>query len=249
MTAASVLDLSVIIPVKNEEESVAILAREVASVLSSSPWQWECLFVDDGSSDGTLSRLKELHDGENRIRFISLNHNHGQTAAMLAGFREAQGQILATMDGDGQNDPRDLPVMVKKILEGQADLVNGRRAHRHDSALRKISSRIGNGFRNRITGETISDVGCSIRVFRRECVANFPPFEGLHRFFPTLVTMQGFTLAEVPVNHRPRQRGTSKYGIRNRLWKGMRDTLAVRWMKARMIDYRIADHWNEKERP
>lgn len=249
MTAACVLDLSVIVPVKNEEESVTILAQEVKEVLSAYPWQWECLFVDDGSSDGTLSRIKALHGEEPRIRFISFDHNHGQTAAMLAGFREAQGRILATLDGDGQNDPRDLPVMVKKIMTGQADLVNGRRARRHDSFIRKISSRIGNGFRNRITRDTVADVGCSIRVFRRECVANFPPFEGLHRFFPTLVSMQGFTRVEVPVNHRPRQSGLSKYGIRNRLWKGMRDTLAVRWMKSRMIDYSIADHWSEKGRP
>lgn len=244
MMGEAVLDVSVVVPVKNEEENVAILADEVIAAFSSKPWQWECLFVDDGSSDETLARLKQLHEKDLRIRYLSLDRNHGQTAAMLAGFREAYGRVLATLDGDGQNDPSDLPAMVAKVLAGEADLVNGRRARRQDSMVRKISSRVGNGFRNRLTGETISDVGCSIRAFRRECVAHFPAFEGLHRFFPTLITMQGYSLVELPVNHRPRHLGVSKYGIHNRLWKGLRDTFAVRWMKTRIIDYRIAEHWN-----
>ena len=229
--------VSIIIPVKNEEETVEPLAQEIRVSMEPTPWSWECIWIDDGSTDGTLAALNSLHGRDPRHGYLSFDRNHGQTSAMLAGFRVANGSLLATMDGDGQNDPGDLPRLIQRILSGEADMVNGIRLKRRDNWIRKISSRIGNGFRNWLTREQVSDVGCSLRVFRRECVRTIPPFEGMHRFLPTLVRMEGWRLAETPVNHRPRQRGTPKYGVWNRLWRGLLDAFAVRWMQWRWIRY------------
>lgn len=229
--------VSIIIPVKNEEENVESLAREIQASMESTPWTWECIWIDDGSTDGTLAALKSLRARDSRHGYLSFDRNHGQTSAMLAGFRAARGCLFATLDGDGQNDPRDLPGLIRRVLAGEADMVNGVRVKRRDNWIRKISSRIGNGFRNWLTREQVSDVGCSMRVFCRECVRYLPSFEGMHRFLPTLVRMDGWRLAETPVNHRPRQRGTPKYGVWNRLWRGLLDALAVRWMQWRWIRY------------
>jgi len=233
--------VSIIIPVKDEGDNILSLADEIAVALETYAWDWECVWVDDGSQDDTLSQLRSLHTREPRHTYVSFDRNHGQTAALLAGFRTARGQLLATLDGDGQNNPADLPAMIERILADQADMVHGVRVQRQDNWLRKLSSRIGNGFRNWLTREQVTDVGCSIRAFRRECVATFPPFEGLHRFFPTLVRMQGWRTVEVPVRHRPRLKGTTKYGIGNRLWKGLLDAFAVRWMQWRQMQYRITE--------
>ncbi|MEW6439788.1 MAG: glycosyltransferase family 2 protein [bacterium] len=233
--------VSIVVPVKDEEENLAPLAEEIRRSMESTPWSWECVWVDDGSMDGTLAQLRSLHRIDARHRYVSFDRNHGQTSAMIAGFREARGSILATLDGDGQNDPGDLPALIRRVQEGGADVVNGVRVKRQDNWVRKISSRIGNGFRNWLTGEQVSDVGCSLRVFRRECVAHVPAFEGMHRFLPTLLRMDGWTLQEIPVNHRPRQRGRPKYGVWNRLWRGLLDALAVRWMQWRWIRYRYKE--------
>jgi len=233
--------VSIIIPLKDESETILGLAEEISSALATHGWSWECVWVDDGSQDDTLPQLRSLHTRDPRHAYVSFERNHGQTAAMLAGWHTARGQILATMDGDGQNNPADLPAMIERILTNQADMVNGVRVLRHDNWLRKLSSRIGNGFRNWLTRDQVTDVGCSIRAFRRECVAMFPPFEGLHRFLPTVVRMQGWKIIEVPVRHRPRLKGTTKYGIHNRLWKGLLDAFAVRWMQWRQIRYIITE--------
>ena len=233
--------VSVIVPVKDERENISFLAEEIRASLEPTGWRWEAIWVDDGSRDDTLSILKGLHHKDPRHRYLSFDRNHGQTAAMLAGFQAAAGAVLATLDGDGQNDPSSLPAMIKRILAGEADMVNGVRVKRQDSWIRKISSRIGNGFRNWLTREDITDVGCSLRAFRRECVSRFPPFEGLHRFFPSMVRMHGWRILEVEVAHRPRLRGKAKYGICNRLWKGLLDAFAVRWMQWRQVRYRIVE--------
>ena len=233
--------VSLIIPVKDESETILSLAEEISSALAPHGWGWECVWIDDGSQDATLPQLRSLHTRDPRHAYVSFERNHGQTAAMLAGWRTARGQILATMDGDGQNNPADLPAMIERILANQADMVNGVRVLRHDDWKRKLSSRIGNGFRNWLTCDQVTDVGCSIRAFRRECVARFPPFEGLHRFLPTVVRMQDWKIIEVPVRPRPRLNGTTKYGIHNRLWKGLLDAFAVRWMQWRQIRYIITE--------
>lgn len=231
------IELSIIIPVKNEEESIARLAEEVDAAMASVSYAWECIWIDDGSTDTTLPELKKIHDQdqESRHQYISLSKNFGQSAALCLGFRAASGRLLATLDGDGQNDPSDLPALVQRLVEENADMITGIRQKRRDSVIRKISSKIGNGFRNMLTGESITDVGCSIRVFKKSCAERLPSFNGMHRFLPTLIRIGGCTkIVEMPVNHRPREYGQTKYGINNRLWVGIIDTLAVRWMKARM---------------
>lgn len=233
--------LTIVVPVKDEEENVRLLAREISAAMDATPWTWECLWIDDGSTDRTLEHLRDLHCLDPRHKYLSFDRNHGQTTAMLAGFRAASGSLIATLDGDGQNDPADLPGLIRRLLDGESDMVNGLRVKRRDNWVRKISSRIANGFRNWLTREKVSDVGCSLRVFRKECVRHLPPFEGMHRFLPTLVGMQGWRLMEVPVNHRPRERGTPKYGVWNRLWRGLLDALAVRWMQWRWVRYQIKE--------
>ncbi|MDY0039775.1 MAG: glycosyltransferase family 2 protein [Desulforhabdus sp.] len=246
MTEKNQLTLSVVIPIKDEAENIELLAEQLTFVLDRQAWTWECIWVDDGSTDGSLDIIERLARQDSRHRFISFEQNAGQSAAFWAGFKECRGTFIATVDGDGQNDPADIPALLAEIQAGKADMVNGYRARRKDTLVRKMASRIANDFRNRVTGNTVSDVGCSTRVFRRECVEQLPNFRGMHRFLPTLVAMQGFTLAEVPVNHRPRMRGKTKYSINNRLWVGLMDTLGVLWLQKRSFRYRVVKSSAEK---
>jgi len=233
------VDISVVIPVRNEAENILPLARELESVMDKEFAQWECIWVDDGSNDGTLDLLRELERANQRHRFISFERNAGQSAAFCAGFGAARAPIIATIDGDGQNDPADIPALFRTVESGAADMANGYRAHRQDDLKRKISSILGNGFRTFLTGKTVRDAGCSTRVFRRECVQSMPRFTGMHRFIPTLAAMQGFRLTEAPVNHRPRLKGKSKYTIGNRLWVSLADMFGVFWLKKRVLHYKI----------
>lgn len=233
------LDVSVIIPVYNEEETVPRYAGAIRPVLDALGKSYELLLVDDGSTDGTAAAMKALQSAWPQVRVVRFRRNAGQTAAFDAGFRAARGAVFVTLDGDLQNDPADIP----KVLAGlsEADCVNGWRLKRQDSWLRRISSRVANGLRNRLTHESIRDVGCSLRAFRRECVARIKLYNGLHRFLPTLIRMEGFRIAEVPVNHFPRTAGRSKYGVWNRAFRALRDLFAVRWMMARQLRYEIED--------
>lgn len=233
------LMLSVVIPIKDEAENIELVAEQLNTALSSQLWSWECVWIDDGSTDGSLAILQRLTEKDSRHRYLSFDTNTGQSAAFLAGFKKAKGSLIATMDGDGQNDPADIPRLVAEMQSGEMDMINGYRARRKDNIVRKISSRIANAFRNRMTGKTVSDVGCSTRVFKRECVECLPHFKGLHRFLPTLVAMQGFSLGEIPVNHRPRVKGKTKYSINNRLWVGLLDTFGVLWLQKRRFEYHI----------
>jgi glycosyltransferase involved in cell wall biosynthesis len=229
-------EVSIVIPVKDEDKNIDALAKEIDTALAPADFSWECLWIDDGSADDTANILRKLHDKNPRHRFVLLARNFGQSAALSVGFQNARGDIIATLDGDGQNDPNDIPRLIKLLREHRADMVNGVRRNRHDSYVRRISSRIANGFRNWVTGDNITDVGCSLRVFRSKCVKRIPVFKGMHRFFPTLVRIQGFShIIESPVNHRPRMRGETKYGIQNRLWVGLADLGAVKWMQNRLV--------------
>jgi dolichol-phosphate mannosyltransferase len=234
-------DVSVIVPVLNEAGSIPQLAREIGAALGGGPWAWECVWVDDGSSDGTLEALRALNRGDARHRFASHERNYGQSAALATGFRASRGRILATLDGDLQNDPADLPRLVSALESGDFQMVNGVRANRQDSWLRKISSKVANGFRNRVSGATATDVGCSVRAFYRECADGVPVFRGMHRFLPTLVAMRGFRVTEIDVNHRPRTHGATSYGVHNRLWVGIADTFGVRWLVSRSVSPRVAE--------
>ncbi|MFZ0927365.1 MAG: glycosyltransferase family 2 protein [Syntrophobacteraceae bacterium] len=233
------IDISIVIPVRNEEENIPPLAKELKSIMEREFAEWECIWVDDGSSDASLALLRELARADRRHRYISFERNAGQSAAFWAGFSEARAAIIATIDGDGQNDPADIPMLFRTVESGAADMANGYRARRQDSLKRKISSILGNGFRTWLTGKTVRDAGCSTRVFRRECVQSIPRFAGMHRFLPTLAALQGFKLTEAPVNHRPRLKGRSKYSIGNRLWVTMLDLFGIFWLKKRAIHYRI----------
>jgi dolichol-phosphate mannosyltransferase len=230
------LDLSIIVPVNNEEQNIGGLAEEIGTVMRATSWSWECFWIDDGSTDNTLAELRQLNQRDNCHQFLVLPVNYGQSAALSVGFRRARGKIFVTLDGDGQNDPGDIPMMMKRLFEDDADMVIGWRQKRRDSLVKRISSRIANGFRNWVTSEQVRDVGCSLRVFRHQCADNIPVFKGMHRFFPTLARLGGCSkIVEMPVRHRPRQYGLTKYGISDRLWVGLMDTLAVRWMKTRMV--------------
>lgn len=225
------LELSVIVPVKNEMESIPDLACEIETAMGTMDSTWECLWVDDGSTDRTLAVLENLHKRDSHHHYISLSQNFGQSAAFATGFIHSRGKLLITMDGDGQNDPADIPHLTGKLHETGCDMVQGWRKTREDSLVRKISSRIGNGYRNKLTRDSIRDVGCSLRVMKRQCVENLIAFKGMHRFLPTLVRINGFeNIIEMPVNHRPRLKGQTKYGIGNRMFVGIKDTFAVRWM-------------------
>ncbi len=226
-------ELSVIVPVRNEEESIGELAREIERALDGAGIAWECLWINDGSDDGTAAVIDGLGSCHRRIDH---RRSFGQSAALASGFRTARAGLLATLDGDGQNDPADLPGMLRRLESEGLDMVNGWRETRRDHWLRLLSSRIANGYRNLLTGEKIRDVGCAIRVFRREAALRVPVFKGMHRFFPTLFRIAGYDrIVEMPVQHRPRTKGTTKYGIHNRLWVGIVDTLAVIWMRYRLV--------------
>lgn len=233
--------VSVIVPVKDEAENIPTLAGELDSVLSSVSWNYEILWIDDGSTDGGSTILDELCSKNPHHRAIHFTQNVGQSAAMWLGFQKSRGAILVTLDGDGQNDPHDIPTLVEKVLSGETDMANGYREKRRDSIRRIAASRIANAFRNWLTGKTVRDVGCSLRAIRRECVEYLPLFNGMHRFIPTLVTMQGYHINEWPVNHRPRQRGKTKYTIHNRLWVGLLDCFGVFWLRKRNVHKKLRD--------
>ena len=227
--------LSVVIPSYNEEENVIPLAEEVIATLRDLPGGYELILVDDASTDTTASVIRQLEAQYPTVRGVFHRVNAGQSAAVASGFQAARGEWVGTLDGDGQNDPADLPGMLALAEKQGVDCVTGVRAKRQDTWLRKFSSRVANGYRNWITGDKVSDSGCGVRVAKRSALREVPVFNGLHRFLPTLLRGQGFTVIETPVNHRERMRGVSKYGVHNRLWRGIRDCFGVRWYLARAV--------------
>jgi glycosyltransferase involved in cell wall biosynthesis len=197
------------------------------------------IFIDDGSRDDSLDILQELAARDARVRVVELARNFGQHSALLAGFRICRGDIVVTLDADLQNDPADIPRLVRE-LEGW-DAVVGVRAVRCDSLVRRVSSRIANYVRNRLSDETITDTGCSLKAYRKEALDRLKLYRGMHRFLPTLLKMEGYRVRELPVGHRARAHGDSKYGIGNRLVPSFVDLLAVRWMKKRALRYEVKD--------
>jgi glycosyltransferase involved in cell wall biosynthesis len=232
-------DLSVVFPVYNEEENVPILLEEIAAALDGKGWTYEIVAVDDGSQDRSLAVLQSSKAKYPNLRVVSFEKNAGQTAALDAAWRAARGTLVVSLDADLQNDPADIPPMMEKLEQTGADMVIGVRVNRHDTWSRKMQSKIGNGVRNWITRDHITDTGCSLKLVRREAVERVKLFTGMHRFLPTLVRMQGYEVVEMPVNHRPRQFGTSKYGAMNRAFRGLADCFAVRWMGKRMLTYKV----------
>jgi len=235
--------LSICVPVYNEEENLPLLHAAVAKVLDESHVDGELILVDDGSRDGSWKAIQALTAKDARVRGLKFAANCGETAASDAGLRAARGKYVMTMDADLQNDPADIPKFLAKLAEGW-DCVCGTRVSTRsqgDDFIRVASSRIANWVRNKLSDEQISDAGCTYRAFKRQCVDKLKLYRGLHRFIPTLLKMEGFTVAEIAVTNNPRLHGESKYGVWNRLFKSFRDLLAIRWMKSRLLGYKIAE--------
>jgi dolichol-phosphate mannosyltransferase len=226
--------LSIVIPVYNEAENIAPLMEKLASALEDWGDPAEIIFVDDGSTDHTLQRLREVQARDVRVRIGHFRQNLGQSAAMAAGFRLARGRAVVTLDGDLQNDPAEIGRLVGLLKDW--DVVCGVRVERRDNLVKRLSSRMANRFRNWATGDDIIDTGCTLKAFRRECLARLELYNGMHRFLPTLLKMQGYRVTQVPVSHHPRLRGKTKYGTFGRLLKTLPDVWAVRWMKKNHID-------------
>jgi len=236
-----VVELSVVIPVYNEEDNLEPLWAELAPALEPLGLLFEVIFVDDGSRDRSAEIIRGFREADARVRLVRLKTNAGETAANDAGLKAARGRWVVTMDADLQNDPRDIPRLLSHLDEW--DAVTGWRVNRGagDAFGRRISSRIANRVRNALSAETIQDSGCTFRAFRRECLRGLVLYRGFHRFIPTLLKMRGYRVLEVPVNHRPRRFGRSKYGIMNRAFVAFADLLVVRWMKNRLLRYEIAE--------
>jgi len=225
--------ISFVIPVYNEEENVPILFAEIRAVADTLACDYEVIFVDDCSTDKSLAGIRVLAATYPAVRCVSFPNNRGQSAALGAGFRAASGEIIITMDADLQNDPADIPQLLAHF--GPYDMVNGWRRERRDTLSKKVSSRIGNFIRNRLTNETIHDTGCSLKVMRAALLKNIKMYRGLHRFLPTLMRLEGARVIELPVNHRHRQFGVSKYTNLRRGIEGFQDLLAVRWLIKRHV--------------
>jgi dolichol-phosphate mannosyltransferase len=224
--------VSVVVPVFNEEENIAILQSELRSALTG--LDHEIIFVDDGSGDGTAAKIEKAP----QVRILRFEKNMGQSAAMHAGANAARGAIVVLIDGDLQNDPADIPKLIAE-LSGGADLVCGYREKRKDTLVKRITSRVANFVRSRYTKDGVRDTGCTLKAMRRECVAALVPFKGMHRFIPALVKNAGYKLVEVPVHHRPRRFGQSKYGLGNRAVRATVDMFGVRWLLSRQINYKV----------
>jgi glycosyltransferase involved in cell wall biosynthesis len=209
-------DLSIVVPVYNEEENLPLLWPEIREVLAQTDLVYEVIFVDDGSVDRSAEIVRAFSEEDPRVHLVRLKANAGETAATDAGLKSVRGRYVVVMDADLQNDPHDIPAMLSHL--DTWDAVTGWRVNRAagDSVVRRISSRIANRVRNALSDETIQDSGCTFRAFRRECLRDLVLYKGFHRFIPTLLKMRGFRVLEVPVNHRPRRFGQSKYGIGNR---------------------------------
>lgn len=225
--------VSVIVPVYNEEENVGILQQELTSALTG--LDYEIVFVDDGSRDGTVARIQP----EERVRVLRFEKNAGQSAAIYAGLQQARGEVAVLIDGDLQNDPADIPKLLAQIDRG-ADLVCGYRAQRKDTLVKRLTSLVANSVRSRFTRDYVRDTGCTLKAMRRECIGALIPFKGMHRFIPALIRGAGYSLVEVPVNHRPRRFGQSKYGLGNRAVRATVDMFGVRWLLSRRLEYNFS---------
>ncbi|CAN5734842.1 glycosyltransferase family 2 protein [soil metagenome] len=226
--------VSVVVPLYNEEENVPLLQVELTTALEG--LDYEIIFVDDGSTDQTVARIAP----DPRVRVLQFAQNAGQSAAMYAGLQAAKGATAVLIDGDLQNDPADIPKLLREVENG-ADLVCGYRAVRKDTMVKRLTSRIANAVRSRFTKDGVRDTGCTLKAMRRECVQALVPFKGMHRFIPALIKGAGYQLVEVPVNHSPRKFGESKYGLGNRAVRATIDMFGVRWLLSRQLSYNVKE--------
>jgi dolichol-phosphate mannosyltransferase len=226
--------VSVVVPVFNEEENMSILQSELRGALQG--LDHELVFVDDGSTDRSAEKIETAHN----VRIVRFEKNTGQSAALYAGIQAARGQTIVMIDSDLQNDPADIPRLLQEISRG-ADLVCGYRAKRKDTLTKRLTSRIANFVRSRFTKDYVRDTGCTLKAMRRECADALVPFKGMHRFIPALIRGAGYRLVEIPVNHRPRRFGQTKYGFGSRALRATMDMFGVRWLLSRRLNYKVRD--------
>lgn len=228
---------SVVIPLKNEANNIVPLIDELEPVMENLGETWELICVNDGSTDETAEILKKLAKKKSYLCLLSFTQNYGQSSAFDAGFKKSRGKFIITLDGDGQNDPKDIPHLISLIEN--CDLVCGIRLKRKDSFIKRITSKVANFVRQMLISDGIQDTGCSLKVYRKTALDQIKLFNGLHRFLPALFKMEGFRILQAPVNHRPRLRGKSNYNFFNRSFNTLGDLLAVCWMKSRCLHYKI----------
>lgn len=236
----SMPQVTLIIPVYNEQENLPYLMDQISNALLAQPRSWKVLFIDDGSSDDGLAILKSMAEKNTAINYIAFENNCGQSAALAAGFAYANSEILVTIDSDLQNDPTDIPAMLDLYDQGY-DMVIGWRIKRNDKLIKRLASRFANALRNFISNEAIHDTGCSLKVLRASMAKKLPMFTGMHRFLPTLMKLQGASVLEVPVKHHLRAHGQSKYAVWDRAFPALYDLFAVRWMQKRTFRYTIRE--------
>lgn len=229
---------SVVVPIKDEEENIVPLYQEIDTVMNLIGEPWELIFIDDGSTDKSREAIEQLQIKNPKIRLLIFDRNYGQSSAFEAGFKAAQGEFIITLDGDRQNDPADIPNLIT-ALNG-ADLVCGKRIGRKDPWSKRITSRVANYVRGMLCDDGVSDTGCSLKLYRKKCIDKIKMYNGLHRFLPALFRIEGFRVVEVPVKHRHRTRGKTKYSFLNR-YAAVMDMFAVRWMRTRHLHYRIQE--------
>ena len=236
--------LSVVIPVCDEQDNVRPLGLEIAGVLASLRTPYEIIYVDDGSTDATAANVRDLHAEVGQVRLVRHRTRCGQSAAIHTGVRAARAEWILTLDGDGQNDPADIPAFLAALQSDRSRalrMIVGNRISRQDTWLRRISSRIANSIRARLLKDGTPDTGCGIKLFHRDTFLQVPSFRHMHRFLPALFQREGAKVVSIPVHHRRRTRGTSKYGVHNRLWVSIVDLFAVRWLIRRNQRPQIMD--------
>jgi len=237
------IDVSVIAPAFNEQDCLPLLVRAIYDALQPAALRFEILLVDDASTDQTAEVIRTLAQKYPAVRPVTHRFNCGQSAAIAAGFRAARGNVVVTLDADMQNPPSEIPRLLAELTPG-TDAVCGVRTKRNDTAIRRLSSRVANSSRDWITGVPVRDAGCGFRVIRKEALREVPVFNGLHRFLTTILKLQGFAVKEVEIAHAPRPAGKSKYGINNRLWRGLADCFAMRWYARRVVSPKRCSYEN-----
>ncbi|WP_243546838.1 glycosyltransferase family 2 protein [Pseudodesulfovibrio tunisiensis] len=231
---------SVVLPVYNEQDNLTLLFEELKKAADSTGQEWEAVFVDDASTDDSLSVIRGLAQSHPEVRFVAFAENRGQSAAFCAGFDAARFPVVITMDSDLQNDPADIPAMLN-LFGQECEMVIGWRAKRKDTLVKRLSSRIANAVRDWFTDDGVRDTGCSLKVMRADYLAELPRFRNMHRFLPILMKMQGARIREIEVNHRQRHRGESKYGTWDRAVAGLYDLIGVQWLIRRHLDYTVKE--------
>ena len=229
--------ISIVCPFYDEQENLTELLNRLLKMTEKIQQPWEIILVDDGSRDNGPDELKKLISGNSSVRLIQLEQNRGMTTALYAGFQEAKGEIIATLDADLQNPPEEIPRLLYMMED--YDMITGYRAERNDKFVKKVSSKIANIIRRVVIGDRIKDVGCSLRIFKKSIIENFYPYKGMHRFFPAIAERKGFKIKQVPVEHCFRKAGKAKYHLFNRLLGPLWDLIAVSWLLKNKINYRI----------